>query len=232
MIYDRYKAEILVSGSSVFSHEVEIRVTSDGVVPTVQGFALVPRSTLRATVTFSELMDPVTAAAVGNYVFTGGPGVASATLQADGKSVVLGVTGLCENSSYSLRISGAKDLAGNTMVTTNLTVSIGFFQLNLALGGVASSSSTGFGAPPQNANDGNTDGNYGNGSIFHSADNAPEADRYWQVDLLTEQPIGRLSYWRRTDCCGERDSNYSLVIYDGADPSTKSTGCSIRACRR
>ena len=48
---------------------------------------------------------------------------------------------------------------------------------NLALSGTASSSGDGFGSAFSDANDGNTDGNYNNGSVWHSA--VAPAESWW-----------------------------------------------------
>jgi hypothetical protein len=83
---------------------------------------------------------------------------------------------------------------------------------NVALGGTASQSTTGFGGDASRANDGNTDGNFGAGSVTHTdvGDLAP----WWQVDLGAEYSISRVVLWNRTDCCQWRLSNFHLSILD------------------
>ncbi|MEO8126631.1 MAG: discoidin domain-containing protein, partial [Bryobacteraceae bacterium] len=60
-----------------------------------------------------------------------------------------------------------------------------------------------------NAVDGNTDGNYINGSIMHTLyDWKP----WWQVDLGTTSTISSIEVWNRTDCCGDRLSDYWVFV--------------------
>lgn len=56
---------------------------------------------------------------------------------------------------------------------------------NLAPMGTATSSSTEFGGGAELANDGNRDGIFENGSVFHSA-GAIGPGEWWEVDLGTE----------------------------------------------
>ncbi|HLK65117.1 MAG TPA: discoidin domain-containing protein [Bryobacteraceae bacterium] len=75
---------------------------------------------------------------------------------------------------------------------------------------VASQSSTLPGAPPAGvAMDGNTDGNFFDGSV--TATNF-ETNPWWQVDLGTATTIGSLGIWNRTDCCGSRLSDYWVFV--------------------
>ena len=61
--------------------------------------------------------------------------------------------------------------------------------------------------------DGNTDGNWGSQSVFHSG--WPTGPEHWQVDLGDPpQIIDRINIYNRTDCCGYRLNNWLLSIYD------------------
>lgn len=88
---------------------------------------------------------------------------------------------------------------------------------NLALGKTATQSSTytGGGGPGPAARgvDGNTDGNFANGSVTHTN---TEADPWWQVDLGAVKTINQVEVWGRTDCCSSRASGYRLEILDDA----------------
>ena len=86
--------------------------------------------------------------------------------------------------------------------------------------GVAASQSTvqASGVAPR-AIDGNYNGTFSGGSVTHT-DNA-EANGWWQVDLGTPRPISEIALYNRTDCCGSRLSNYSVLA--GNDPSFTST---------
>ena len=74
---------------------------------------------------------------------------------------------------------------------------------DLALGGVAYASSTGFGGIPSHLNDGDRDGNYGNGSIAHSADNNTSGE-FMGVYFNSPTAINKINIFNRTDCCGFR----------------------------
>jgi alpha-L-fucosidase 2 len=83
---------------------------------------------------------------------------------------------------------------------------------NLALRKTATQSSTGYGGDPGRAVDGNTDGHYFNGkSVSHTNS---EQGAWWQVDLGASYPIGLIRIWNRTDCCGERLSNFRVLVSD------------------
>ena len=63
--------------------------------------------------------------------------------------------------------------------------------VNVAPQGTASQSTTGFGGNAARANDGNTNGVFGGGSITHSAADDPEPT--WEVDLGETLPWCRSS---------------------------------------
>jgi hypothetical protein len=64
-------------------------------------------------------------------------------------------------------------------------------------------------APASNAVDGNTDGNWYNGSVTHT-DFAGEAS--WWVDLGSVQHISEIQLFNRTDCCESRLSEYWIYL--------------------
>ncbi|MFC2090017.1 Ig-like domain-containing protein [Bacteroidota bacterium] len=91
---------------------------------------------------------------------------------------------------------------------------------NLALGGVATQSSTDFSGVASRAIDGNTDGAYGNGSVTHT--NAG-TNPWWEVDLRTEYSIGTINIFGRTDdCCMSRLANFTVFVYDTNGTETHS----------
>jgi hypothetical protein len=57
--------------------------------------------------------------------------------------------------------------------------------------------------------DGNTDGNYGDGSLTHTG---LDANAWWQVDLGTTASISSIVIWNRTDCCGSRLNDYWVFV--------------------
>jgi RHS repeat-associated protein len=82
---------------------------------------------------------------------------------------------------------------------------------NLALGKTATQSSTAFGGTANRANDGNTDGNFADGSVSHTGF---QAQPWWQVDLGSSQQVSSVNVWNRTDCCQSRTSNFNVIVSD------------------
>jgi hypothetical protein len=201
-----YGVKLILPGYSVTTQAV-INVQSDITPPVVISNSFVARSTLQMTVNFGEVLDPLTATNPANYAFASGPTISNLTLAPNGKDVTFTVNGLVTCDQYTLNVSGIKDLAGNTIVSTNLSGTMPSYQLNYALDGTATDSSNPFGFAPGNAIDGNT------GSIMHTgnADN-----EWWEVDLGVARNIGQIALWFRTDCCYDRDG--SLVISVLSDP--------------
>ncbi|MGH9360342.1 MAG: discoidin domain-containing protein, partial [Thermoanaerobaculia bacterium] len=89
--------------------------------------------------------------------------------------------------------------------------------VNLALRGTASQSTTGYGGLPERGIDGNTDGNYGGGSVTHTADGDPAPT--WEVELPAAHDLERIVLWNRTDCCSSRLSNFRVSVFD--DPEAE-----------
>jgi hypothetical protein len=77
---------------------------------------------------------------------------------------------------------------------------------SLAQGMPATQSSIAYGGVPSRAVDGNTDGNWGNGSVTHTNNEMA----WWQVDLTYSQPIGKVNVWNRSDCCADRLTNFDV----------------------
>lgn len=85
---------------------------------------------------------------------------------------------------------------------------------DLALGKTAAQSSTltGYGAAAASqAVDGNTDGNFYDGSVSHTNQ---EAYAWWQVDLGSSAAVSSIVIWNRTDCCSTRLSDYWIFVSD------------------
>ncbi len=87
----------------------------------------------------------------------------------------------------------------------------GTTSTNLALDKPATQSSTYPSAftGAMSADDGNTDGNFADGSL--SVTNA-DPNAWWQVDLGTSATINSIVIWNRTDCCGSRLSDYWVFV--------------------
>jgi RHS repeat-associated protein len=82
---------------------------------------------------------------------------------------------------------------------------------NLALNKPATQSSDLAGGVASRAVDGNTNGTWANGSVTHTN---YEAGAWWQVDLGGMQAVQGVEVWNRTDCCGERLTNFNVMLLD------------------
>jgi hypothetical protein len=79
---------------------------------------------------------------------------------------------------------------------------------NLALHAPARQSS---GVKPELAVDGNTDGDYADGSVTHTG---ADPNAWLEIDLGSSQPIGSIRVWNRTDCCQQRLDNFWTFVSD------------------
>src|SRR5262249_28994963 len=117
---------------------------------------------------------------------------------------------------YQLTITNP--LSGTT-TTRQATVAVaGAFvrpHPNAALYGVASQISTFDTAPASRAIDGNTNQNWGAGSIALPAGDT-NAVIWWEVDLKSTLEIGRVTYFPRSDCCIDRQQDVNVVILNSA----------------
>ncbi len=116
---------------------------------------------------------------------------------------------------YTARVSQEKE-GSKPDPMVNGRVDVGYHYVavsspNVALGKVATQSTTDFGGPASRAVDGNTDGNWGSASVSHTA---YEEEPWWQVDLGAVTSISDVRIWNRTDCCGERLSNFHVFVSD------------------
>lgn len=118
---------------------------------------------------------------------------------------------LTNAGSYSVTVSNAFGVSNSSSATLTM------YLWNAARSGVASQSSTDNNGFAVRAIDGNTDGNWGNGSVTHTG-NAPIDNEWWEVDLLAPIYVDRVHLWLRTDCCQTRNENLQIVIYDSAGP--------------
>src|SRR5579871_1091666 len=137
---------------------------------------------------------------------------ASATLSSG--VAVTNSAGVASVTAIANHVAGSYNVTANVgpyttqFALTNLTGQ----SSNLALGRPATQSSTYPGAPAaQAAVDGNTDGNYFDGSV--TATN-PDTNPWWQVDLGASSAITSIVVFNRTDCCGSRLSDYWVFVSD------------------
>ena len=101
-----------------------------------------------------------------------------------------------------------------TSDSTTITASSGGGSgSDLALHQAATQSSTyqpGF-TDASKAVDGNTDGNFWDGSVSHTNQ---DANAWWEVDLGASANVSSIVVWNRTDCCGDRLSDYWVFVSD------------------
>src|SRR5579871_4119898 len=138
-----------------------------------------------------------------------------------GASAALSSTTVVTNSAGAASVTAtANNIAGSYSVTAGVASLSTQFSLtnlagqssNVALGRPATQSSTYPGAPAAAAAvDGNTDGNYFDGSV--TATNL-DGNPWWLVDLGASTAITSVVIFNRTDCCGSRLSDYWVFISD------------------
>jgi hypothetical protein len=133
-------AQISVAVSNAFSGIVSgsaiLTVTNDITKPVLLS-ASGGATPYTASVTFSEFVDPTTAANPANYGLSGGLTVGAATVAADGTNVVLTTSKQVEGSNYVVTVSGVQDYStANTIVAASTAnfrswvFSPGFVQLD------------------------------------------------------------------------------------------------------
>src|SRR5579872_1797465 len=66
-------------------------------------------------------------------------------------------------------------------------------------------------AVASSAVDGKTDGNFSDGSVSHTND---DANAWWEEDLGYSTTVSSIVIWNRTDCCGSRLSDYWVFVSD------------------
>jgi hypothetical protein len=86
--------------------------------------------------------------------------------------------------------------------------------INLALGKTATQSSTGWDSPAGRAVDGNTDGNWYNGSVTHTG---YDSQAWWQVDLGSAYQVGNVDVYLMTICCSSHQNFDVKVSSDGTN---------------
>jgi hypothetical protein len=62
---------------------------------------------------------------------------------------------------------------------------------------------------PELANDGNNDGDFTHNSVTHTEN---QYQPYWQADLGDVKSVDEIDIYNRTDCCGDRLSNFNVML--------------------
>jgi len=102
------------------------------------------------------------------------------------------------------------DSSGNSLLTgssvasqsSNLSCRICLFTGGFGTAGVSSL-----------AIDGNTNGNFQDGSVIHTM---TQVDPWWQVDLQLTATVSRVIIWNRTDCCGDLLVGANIYLKDAS----------------
>jgi hypothetical protein len=191
-----------------------------------------PQSTAVGT-TFAALLEVTVRDTAGRPVsnafvsFSAPSAGATATLSSSGRtrvatnaSGVARVTATANNIVGSYTVAAFVTTSGPTATTLSATFSLTNLEAgavgvtNLALGRIATQSSTLSGYPSavaSSAVDGNTDGNFSDGSVTET--NA-DPNAWWQVDLGASAAVSSVVVWNRTDCCGARLGDYWVFVSD------------------
>lgn len=85
---------------------------------------------------------------------------------------------------------------------------------NLALTGSPSSSSQGYGTVAADGNDGNRNGNYAAGSVFHTQNETTQS--YWQVNLGGVRHLDHIRIFSRVDAVQGSVANFRIIARNGA----------------
>jgi hypothetical protein len=118
-------ATVIPAGNGTLGLTTQV---SDSVAPTLVSARMPCGSANQVLVTFSEQVDSGSAKTIANYALTGGYAVSTATLQADGKSVLLTISPalsasqtLTVNNIADLAVGPANTIAANTSATVAYT---------------------------------------------------------------------------------------------------------------
>jgi hypothetical protein len=103
------------------------------------------------------------------------------------------------------------ELPGKDKILSLAEVQVFRGTTNVAVGGIATQSTTAFEAAAGRAIDGNTDGHFEKAKSTTHTEVSKE-DPWWEVDLKTEQPVNRIVLWNRTDGASERLAGYRIVL--------------------
>ncbi|MEY3174669.1 MAG: hypothetical protein RLZZ436_2583 [Planctomycetota bacterium] len=104
------------------------------------------------------------------------------------------------------------ELPGDNRILSLAEVQVFSRGANIATSGSATQSSTDFAGPAQLAIDNNTDGDYEQKSVTHTA---ISKDPWWELELNTAAPIEKVVIWNRTgNGIHTRLSNFRILLLD------------------
>ncbi len=103
-------------------------------------------------------------------------------------------------------------LSALSILTFSSTSLASLAPVDLALGKPATQSSTLYGSDASLAVDGNTDGDWNDGSVTYTG---ADVNSWWEVDLGQSRQIGSIEIFNRTDCCMDAISPFVVLVSDG-----------------
>jgi len=121
-----------------------------------------------------------------------------------------------EGTFHPKQVSGLQQWYDASDASTLATASV-VTETNHALasnGSTATQVGTNYGGVASRAIDGNTDGNWNNGSVTHTNSTT---NAWWQVDFGQTRSIDKVVIWNRTDNAQDRLDGYRLDFYTGSN---------------
>ena len=116
----KYQVVCSVPTVTVNSSVATLTVVSDAVPPQIAGAGAVPSqtgTTFDVGVTFNEVVDPVSAGNMANYTLSAGS-ISAIKYYPGSHGVVLTASGLTVGNTYTVTVTGVKDVSGNAMTAT------------------------------------------------------------------------------------------------------------------
>ena len=110
-----------------------------------------------------------------------------------------------------MRIQGNHSLAGGTTKALAFNRDLLLADSTLSFQSAKHKNSWDSQHGAEKAIDGNTDGRHGNLSVTHTK---TPGDTWWQGDFGALKLVNSVTLYNRTDCCGERLSNFYLLVSD------------------
>jgi|GEM_PF-6399881 len=131
--------------------------------------------------------------------------------------IIVNVNMLEEDVTYLLPLR-IKSVSGGDVKLNDGAASVKFYAIRGQLPNIARDkntlqSTTSGGGLSSRAVDGNVSGRWGDGSVTHTEEGLPE--QWWEVDLGdVASRIKEIKIYNRTDCCGNRLSNFYVFVSD------------------
>lgn len=104
-------------------------VSTDNTPPTLVSASVINPTSI--VLTFSEPLELTSAQAKSNYSINNGININSAVLSSDGKKVTLNTTTNSPDQTYTVVVSGVKDIAGNMITTSGNTATYSYTQTSI-----------------------------------------------------------------------------------------------------